>query len=136
MSTYKPEEENLITSTADFDEYYYCNIDGQPVHKSKVLFKNEDRIVFYPYSVSRVDGSINLKRINTIETIGWNSIHKVPKDIKRTGKYGFKSLRLRQFFQFLYPRFPNVNHVVFSNTLETKFYKRKWFLNGKILNQY
>lgn len=125
MKNFTPEKENLVYSSAEKDTYYYCDITGNPSHKSKVIFKDDDKIIFHPYSVSRIDGSIRPKKIKTIELVGWDDIHKIPKDVKRTGKYGFKTLRLRQLFQFIYPRFPEVDHVVFTNNLPSKFYKKK-----------
>ena len=104
-SKYLPNQENITTNSASSEAYFYCDNEGLPIFKTKEVFKDEAKIVLYPYSVSPTDGIIKSKRIQKIEFLGWNSLEDIPNDFKVTGKYGLRTQRTKAFFNGLYSRY-------------------------------
>lgn len=129
MNNYTPEEENKTKETATIKTFHYCDQLGRAVHKTKELFKNENKYIFYPYSVNTKDGSVSPKKIKTIEVLGWDNISDIPKDIKTTGKYGFGTLRMRQFLRILYPKFKELEKLVIGLNHINRFSKKTIILN-------
>lgn len=121
MSHFKPLEENITSDSKIKTVYHYCDKNGKPVHKAKELFKNEDTFIFYPYSVATVDGSVKSKKIKIIELKGWKKVSDIPLDFKTTGRYGLKSIRIKQFFQYLYPKFRDLEKIIVGINIQNRF---------------
>jgi len=121
MIKYKPSEENLTSESSNKSVFHYCNSEEKAVFKTKEIFKIEKRIIFYPYSVDPTNESVKPKRIQTIELKGWDDISKIPKDIKTTGRYGLSTLRIRQFFQYIYPKFKEVKKITIGVNIRNRF---------------
>lgn len=130
----EPNQENLITETETKQIFYYCNEDGKPIFKTKEIFRHEKRIVFYPYSVSSFDG-IKSKKIKSIELRGWDDSVDIPLDFKTTGKYGIKSLRLKTFLQFIYPRFKQFEKLIVGKDIPNRFAEKTISLNWADLSK-
>lgn len=133
MEEYLANEENLILDNDLKSVYKYCDEDGTPVFKSKEIFKNERKIIFYPYSVNSNDGSVSAKRIKSIELRGWDKISDIPVDFKTNGRYGFSTTRIKQFFQYLYPKFKEVNKIVVGINIANRFTNTSISLNWSSL---
>ncbi len=133
MEEYLANEENLILDNDLKSVYKYCDEEGTPVFKSKEIFKNEKKIIFYPYSVNSIDGRVSAKRIKSIELRGWDKSSDIPVDFKTTGRYGFSTTRIKQFFQYLYPKFKGVNKIVVGINIANRFTNTSISLNWSSL---
>src|SRR5690606_36674731 len=112
--------------------YHFCDDTGNPIFKTKEIFKNEHKIVFYPYSISNTNG-IKSKKIKTIELKGWPTTDDIPNDFKTTGRYGIKSPRLKIFLQYLYPRFKRLEKLVVGIDVKNRFNERTISINWEDL---
>ena len=128
MKTYLPNQENLTSDTNVKQVYHYCDDQSNPVYKTKEVFKNDKKFIFYPYSVSQSKG-VSGKKIKSIEFRGWDSIDDLPIDFKTTGKYGFKSQRLKAFGQYIYPRFKDLEKLVIGINIANRFSDKTISLN-------
>ena len=131
--SYTPNQENIIDSTSVLDEYFYCDQYGEPIFKTKEIFKQEPKIVFYPYSVNPQDGSVKSKRITKMEFIGWTDLKNIPIDFKITGKYGLRSQRAKSFFSGLYSRFKDVSFYTITLNGANQFKEKHISLNWPTL---
>jgi len=129
MDEYTPNQENLVTDNQIKSIYEYCDEEGIPVFKTKEFLKNNKTYIFHPYSVNPTDGSVNSKRLKTIELRGWESIASIPKDFKTNGRYGFASQRIRLFFSFLYPKFKEFDKIVVGINIRNRFSKKTLSFN-------
>lgn len=129
MDEYTPNQENLVTDNQVKSIYEYCDEEGIPVFKTKEILKNAKTYIFHPYSVNPTDGSVNSKRLKTIELRGWESIASIPKDFKTNGRYGFASQRIRLFFSFLYPKFKEFDKIVVGINIRNRFSKKTLSFN-------
>lgn len=129
-----PNQENLKESTAEKDIYYYYDENQKPIFKTKEIFKNIKRIIFYPYSVSNKDNTIKSKRIRKIEFVDW-SLDQIPKDFKTDGKYGLRTQRTKSFFSVLYSRYRQVIDYKIGPNIQTKFMQKAIHLNWTDLKQ-
>lgn len=121
MTDYKPNEENVISDNATKKVFSYCDDDGKPIHKVKEIFKNEKKFIYHPYSVDPTDGSVKSKKIHTIELRGWEKEADIPDDFKVTGRYGFRTGRIRQFTQVLYSKFKEVEKLTVGINIQNRF---------------
>jgi hypothetical protein len=119
--TYLPNQENKTSENAKLIIFHYCNEEGVPVFKTKEIYKNEKKFVFYPYSIDRKDGIIKAKRIKKLELIGWGRIEDIPFDFKNTGTYGVRTLHARSFFSALYTKYRDVYHFTIGINIGNKF---------------
>jgi hypothetical protein len=124
MENFTPNQENLVEDLTSRSVYKYCNDEGNPIFKTKEIFKNELKFIFYPYSINSNDGRISQKKIKTIELIGWNELNKIPKDFKTNPKYGFGSQRIKLFMSVIYSKFPLVERIKIGINIQTKFSDR------------
>ncbi|RYF99879.1 MAG: hypothetical protein EOO07_36175, partial [Chitinophagaceae bacterium] len=118
---YPPNQENLTATSRSGDIYFYCDNEGQAIFKTKEVFKNEAKIVLYPYSVSPTDGVVKSKRIQKIEFLGWDSLEDIPNDFKVTGKYGLRTQRTKAFFNGLYSRYREARVFTIGLRAPSKF---------------
>ena len=129
MADYKPLEENITTDNATKTIFHYCNEEGKPVHKAKEFLKKENTYIFHPYSVATANGSVSAKKIKTIELKGWKSLSEIPKDFKIVSKYGLKSQRIKQFFQYLYPKFKELEKITIGINIQNRFSTKSISIN-------
>ncbi len=121
MKDYTPNEENKIIDNENKTVFSYCDDNGKPIHKTKELFKKENKFIYYPYSVNPVDGSVKPKKIRTIELKGWAKETDIPNDFKVTSRYGLRSNRIRQFTQVLYSKFKVVEKLTIGVNINNRF---------------
>jgi hypothetical protein len=126
---YIPDQENKTGENIELETYHYCDGFGKPVVITKEIYKNEKRIIFYPYSVDRAEGSVKSKRIHKLEFIGWESQDDIPNDFRVNGKYGPKSLRARHFFAGLYFRYRAAYHYTIGINIPNSFRETHICLN-------
>jgi hypothetical protein len=105
-----PNQENLTEDTTTKQVFHYCDDNGKSIFKTKEIFKSENKIIFYPYSIS--SDVAKSKKIKIMEFRGWANISDIPNDFKTTGKYGIGSQRLRSFVQYLYPLFKQLEKLI------------------------
>jgi len=133
-----PNQENLFEDNSSKQVFYYFNDVSKPIFKTKEIFKTENKIILYPYSVSTSEG-IKSKKIKVIEFRGWATLGDIPNDFKTVAKYGLKTQRLRTFVQYLYPRFKQFEKLVVgigvSNRFSDKTISMNWSDLSKILNK-
>lgn len=134
MPNYKPEQENTTTDNQTKTVLTYCDSEGKPIHKAKEIFKKEKRFVYYPYSVNPNDGSVKAKKIHTIELKGWEKESDIPKDFKTTSRYGFRTQRIRQLFQYLYTKFKEVEKITIGVNVQNRFSKKSISINWSDLS--
>jgi len=134
-----PNQENKIDDDGNVEVYHYCNELGDPIFKTKELFKKENKFIFYPYSVNPKDGTIKSKRIQKIELIGWSEIENLPRDFKTSGKYGLKTQRAKSFFNALYNKYKDVYYytigINIKNTFKDGHITLNWADLQSILNE-
>lgn len=118
---YTPNLENKTLETPILEKYFYCDEGGVPIFLTKEIYKNEKKVVFYPYSVNPADGSVKSKRIKKIELLGWAKIEDIPNDFKTNGKYGLKTLRAKSFFSALYNKYKDVYSFTIGINIANKF---------------
>lgn len=132
-----PNQENLTEDTTTKQVFHYCDDSGKSIFKTKEIFKSENKIIFYPYSIS--SDVAKSKKIKIIEFRGWANISDIPNDFKTTGKYGIRSQRLRNFVQYLYPRFKQLEKLIIGVSVTNRFSEKTISLNwtdlSKILNK-
>ena len=138
MKEILPNQENLIEDNSTKQVFYFCDDDSKAIYKTKEIYKVDQKLVFYPYSVSIAEG-VKGKKIRCLELRNWKSVEDVPNDFKTNGKYGFKSQRLKVFVQYLYPRFKNLEKLVIGINISNRFSDKTISLNWadllKILNR-
>ncbi len=118
---YKPNEENITTNNTTKTIFSYCDNKGKPVHKTKEIFKKENKFIYYPYSVNPTNGSVKSKKIHTIELRGWEKESDIPKDFKITNRYGLRSYRIKQFTQVIYSKFKEVEQLNVGINIKNRF---------------
>ena len=121
MQEYIPNKENITTDNAIKTIYSFCDDSGKPIHKAKEIFKQENKFIYYPYSVNPTDGSLKTKKIQTVELIGWKNQSDLPNDFKITSRYGFRSNRIKLFTQILYSRFKEVEKMSIGINIKNRF---------------
>ena len=130
MPDYNPNEENITTDNENKTIFSYCDDEGRVIHKAKVIFKKENKFIYYPYSVNPTDGSVKSKKIHIIELKGWVRQSDLPNDFKVTSRYGLRSNRIRQFTQVLYSKFKEVEKLTIginnNNRFSTKTVSLNW----------
>jgi len=136
---YIPNQENKTCETAEVETFHYCDELGKPIFLTKEVYKKEKKIIFYPYSVDRSEGSVKPKRIHKLELIGWDNLEDIPHDFRTTGKYGLRTIRARHFFAGLYLRFKEAFHytigINISNSFKEKHITLNWADLKAILNE-
>lgn len=116
-----PNQENIFSDSPTKITFYYYDIDGHPIHKSKEIYKNENKIILFPYSVNRTTGQVSPKRIKELEFKGWPSLNNIPKDFKKTLGYGFRSKRIKSLFSLIYPKFRQLEKVTIGINITSRF---------------
>jgi Domain of unknown function (DUF4263) len=129
-----PNLENIHHDDAIKTEYHFYNEESRPIHKARVDYKNENRIVLYPYTYNKNRKELKLKRISEIEFLGWERIANLPKDFKLTNGYGLKSKRIRSVFTLIYPKFKDAKKVTIEKGVKNKFLKTKIVFGWEHLN--
>jgi hypothetical protein len=129
MPKYTPNEENITTDNANKTIFSYCDSDGNPIFKAKEIFKNENKFIYYPYSVNPTDGSVKSKKIKTIELKGWSNQSDIPNDFKVSSRYGLRSSRIKQFTQVLYSKFKEVEKLTIGININNRFSAKTVSLN-------
>lgn len=119
-----PNQENAFSDDNIKTVYYFYDKDNKPIHKSREDYKNEKKIIVYPYSLNRTTGVVTSKRIKEIEFRGWTSFAHIPKDFKKTLGYGFKTKRIKSVFGLIYPKFKELTKITFGLTIQTRFAKK------------
>jgi hypothetical protein len=127
--TILPSSENIFSDNLNKTVYYYYDRDRKPVYKTKEVYKTQRLVILYPYSLNRLTGQVTPKRIKMIEFRGWDSFHLIPKDFKQSSGYGFTSKRIKSFFSLIYPKFKELEKVVFGINIQTRFSKKTISLN-------
>jgi len=120
-----PNQENVYSDDKSKTVYYFFDQDKKPIHKAREDFKNEKKIIVYPYSYNRNKGELKSKRIKEIEFKGWESFAHIPKDFKKTFGYGFKSKRIKSVFTLIYPKFRELRKLTFGIENRTRFTTRQ-----------
>lgn len=126
---HRPDQENKTGETPELETYHYCDESGKPVFLTKEIYKKEKRIIFYPYSVDRENGSVKSKRIHKLEFIGFESQDDIPPDFRVTGKYGPKSLRARHFLAGLYLKYREAFYYTIGINIPNSFKETHISLN-------
>lgn len=129
MNKIQPLAENQFSDDMTKTVFYFYDKDGNPVHKAKEIYKNLDTIILYPYSLNRNTGQVTSKKIKEIEFRGWLNFNTIPKDFKKTLGYGFKTKRIKSLFTLIYPKFIDVEKLVFGINVQTRFSKKTITLN-------
>jgi antiviral defense system Shedu protein SduA len=129
MQEYIPNEENITTDNAIKTIYSYCDDSSKPIHKAKEIFKQENKFIYYPYSVNPTDGSLKTKKIQTVVLIGWKDQSDIPNDFKITSRYGFRSIRIKLFTQILYSRFKKVEKMSIGINIKNRFNTKSISIN-------
>ncbi len=132
--THTPKQENKIIDNNDKIVYFYCDETGSPVHKAKEIFKSQKKIILYPYSVSRDNGIIRVKKIKEIEFRGWNSIGDIPLDFRKTNGYGVSSQRMRFLLFVIYQKFRELEKLVIDRYGPNRFYSKTITFNWPSLD--
>lgn len=118
---YLPNVENMTFNDGSHETYHYCDDNGKPVFKTKEIFYQEKRFIFYPYVVNRIDGSVKAKRIKSLEFLGWDSIASIPDDFKTENKYGLRKLRAKILFNVLYSKFRDIGDFTIGINIKNSF---------------
>lgn len=135
MSNIQPLTENQFSDDQTKTVFYFYDKDGNPVHKAKEIYKNQDTIILYPYSLNRTTGQVTSKKIKEIEFRGWTNFNAIPKDFKKTLGYGFKTKRIKSLFTLIYPKFREVEKLVFGVNIQTRFSRKTITLNWGDVDQ-
>lgn len=135
MSNILPLTENQFSYDQTKTVFYFYDKDGKPVHKAKEIYKNQDTIILYPYSLNRTTGQITSKKIKEIEFRGWTNFNAIPMDFKKTLGYGFKTKRIKSLFTLIYPKFREVEKLVFGVNIQTRFSRKTIKLNWGDIDQ-
>jgi len=133
MNNIQPLTENIYSDDQTKTVYYFYNKDSYPVHKAKEIYKNQELIVVFPYSLNRTTGQVTSKKIKEIEFRGWSNLSSVPNDFKKTLGYGFKTKRIKSLFFLIYPKFKEVEKIVFGINIQNRFTKKTIKLNWGVL---
>lgn len=105
--------------TATRTEYHFCDAKGAPVHKSQVIYKNEPKIIVYPFTYSEAHG-VSKKRISEIEFRGWAALEDLPRLIRPSTRISLNHKRIAPFMRILYGRFPKLAKLVFTKSGSTR----------------
>lgn len=127
---YVAEQENLIKDNKTKRVFYYCDSAAQPVYKTREEFKQMKLVIVYPYTVDRVNGLVQPKKIPQIEFHGWDKIEDIPKDFNKS-KYGFSSKRMKYFMSFVYRGYSgtDIEKIKFGKSIKTRFSPRSISFN-------
>lgn len=135
---YTPDSENKISETTDTITFSYCDHKGNPIFKTKEIFKNEKKVIFYPFSINNIDQSIRPKRIKRLELVGWN-YDQIPLDFKTDGKYGLRTQRAKSFFSLLYHKYKSITTftigINIANSFKTDHISLNWADLNSIFNE-
>lgn len=129
MTDIQPLTENQYSDDQTKTVFYFYDKDRKPIHKAREVYKNENLVIVYPYSLNRSTGQVTSKKIKEIEFRGWANYGAIPKDFKKTLGYGFRSKRIKSFLQLIYPKFREVEKIVFGINLQSRFSKKTITLN-------
>lgn len=109
----------ITKETATRTEYHFCDDKGIPVHKSQVVYKNEPKIVIYPFTYSQARG-VSKKKISEIEFRGWSEIEELPKLIRPSTRITLSHKRVAPVLRALYARHPKVTKLIFTKSGTTR----------------
>lgn len=130
-----PNQENLTADSAVKTVYHYCDINGQPVHKAKEVFKQERRIILYPYSLNRLTGQVSPKKIKQLEFIGWTDVNKLPDYFRKGLGYGFAKQSAKQLMSIIYAKIRGITKIVVGINVKSKFAKNTITFNWGELDE-
>jgi len=120
--------EHQTSETGKKLTYHYHDDNGKRVHKAKEEFKMEEKIVLYPYAMSKRFG-LTRPKIKILEFVGWKALNQLPKDFKTTNGYGFKSQRIKTVLAYIKRRFPKVVKLTFTLRGRTRFLEQSIAFN-------
>lgn len=109
----------ITKDTPSRTEYHYCDEKGAPVHKSQVIYKNEPKIIIYPFSYSEARGVVR-KKIGEIEFRGWATVEDLPKLVRPSTRISLTHKRVVPILRALYARHPKVSKLVFAKSGNTR----------------
>lgn len=109
----------ITKETATKTEYHFCDANGVAVHKSQVIYKQEPKIIIYPFSYSDARGVIK-KKIAEIEFRGWPALTDLPKLLRPSTRISLSHKRVAPVMRALYARYPKLTKLIFSKTGKTK----------------
>lgn len=125
---FKPDQENLLTHDSEKKIYWYCDISGKPVHKSKEIYEGKKQVISYPYFVRRSTGAITRPKIKVIEFKGFKD-SEIPNDFRKGSRYMVASTRLKAFMSFLNPKFKELEKLIIGINVQNRFSKKTVTLN-------
>lgn len=128
ISTESSGVESLVKDLKDRQEFYYHDQSGEPVHLSKIFYKEKNKIIVFPYSYSRVAG-LSQPKIKEIEFRGWGAQEDLPADFLSGKRIRLTAGRTKIFMRFLKIRFPKLEKLVISKVDKTKFLDKMAILN-------
>lgn len=115
--------EVVHSDTNEKTEWQYFDENAKPVHLSKVVYKNQPRIIVYPYSYSKTRGVVR-KKVHTIELKGWARISDVPTPLRIRDTVKLTAGSTKRLMSFLYKKFPEFEKLVIEKSGNTRFSKK------------
>lgn len=106
-----PKSETLSRETNTRLEYNFFDENLQPIHLSKVEYKNEPKIIIYPFSYTEARG-LTKKRVSEIEFRGWNRGERLPKLLKPGVNISLSHKKIAPLMRALYSKYPSFNKLV------------------------
>lgn len=126
---YTPEQENKTIDDNEKLVFSYCDEMGVPVHRAKEIYKKENKLILYPYSVNRESGIVRKKKIKEIEFRGWNAVGDIPLDFRKTRGYGIGSQRMKFLLSVIYQKFREAEKLIIDKYAGNRFYSKTITLN-------
>ena len=124
----EPNSEAIYKDTAEKTEWQYFDEHCNPVHMSKIIYKDEPLILIYPFSYSRERG-LSRKKIKTIELRGWENIKDVPAPLRSGEKIKITVGSPKYLMSFLYKAFPEFEKLIVVRNGKTRFSKKSITFN-------
>lgn len=109
----------ITKETATRMEYHFCDQQGAPVHKSRVVYKNEPKLVIFPFTYSQSRG-VSKKKISEIEYRGWPTVDDIPRFIRPNDRLKWGDKRTAFVMRLLTARFPKLTKVIFTKSGSTR----------------
>lgn len=116
----EPNTEAIYKDTDKKTEWYYYDEDSNPIHLSKIVFKDKALILIYPFSYSRERG-LSTKKIKTIELRGWQEIKDIPTTLRTGDKIRLTTGSPKHLMSFLYKSFPGFDKLVIDKNGKSRF---------------
>lgn len=119
----QPNAEAVYSDSEEKTEWQYFDENSNPVHLSKVVYKDRPLIVVYPYSYSR-DRGVSRKKVHTVELKGWSKIEDVPAPLRVKDTVRLTVGSTKHLMSFLYKTFPEFEKLVVDKNGSTRFSKK------------